>query len=90
MKKVNRYVPDVSQTVGDRGTEVVERVLTAYGVARAEDLPEEGRVRLHRELTLFFENEISGGLEPLRRSDVGWRGAWKRAWSRLWLRLRRR
>lgn len=83
MKKVNRYVPDVSQGVADRSTDIVERHLAAYGVSRACDLPEEGKVRLAREMRFFFDEEIPEGLTMLSPSDVGWRGAVKRFWRRL-------
>lgn len=80
MKKVNRYVPDVSQRLGDRGTEVVEKHLAAFGVSRALDLPEEGKVRLMRDLQGFFQQEVPEGLKMLNPSDVGWRGGVKRCW----------
>jgi len=80
MKKVNRLVPDVSQRVADRGTEVVERHLTAYGVSRASELPEEGKVRLMRDLQGFYKQEFPTGLEMIHPSDIGWRGAIKRLW----------
>ncbi len=83
MKKVNRYVPDVPQRIADRGTEVVERHLAAYGVSRAADLPEEGKVRLMRELHGFFGRELPEGLAMLDPSEVGWRGALRRLWARL-------
>jgi hypothetical protein len=86
MKKVNRYVPDVQQRVADRGTEIVERHLAAYGVSRAVELPEEGKVRLARELRAFFDREIPEGLTMLDPSDVGWRGAVKRWWRSLFQR----
>lgn len=83
MKKVNRYVPDVPQRVADRGTELVERHLAAYGVSRAADLPEEGKVRLMRDLRGFYDTELPDGLRMLDPSDVGWRGALKRFWLRI-------
>jgi len=89
VKKVNRYVPDVPQKIGDRGTEVIERHLAAYGVSRAMDLPEEGKVRLARELQGFFSQELPEGLPLLHPADVGWRGALKRCWLRLTGRGRR-
>jgi hypothetical protein len=64
MKKVNRHVPDVPQLVADRGTEIIERHFNAYGVKRACDLPEEGKVRLHRDLQQFFAAELPDGPEP--------------------------
>lgn len=60
MKKVHRHVPDVSQHVADRGTEIVERHFQAYGVKRAADLPEEGMVHLMREMQGFFAAEAPG------------------------------
>ena len=80
MKKVYKYVPDVSQRVGDRGTEIVERHLAAYGVSRAADLPEEGKVRLMRDLQGFFNREIPEGLQMLDPTEIGWRGFLKRTW----------
>lgn len=88
MKKVNRYVPDVSQRVADRGTEIVERHLAAYGVSRAMDLPEEGKVRLLHEMQNFYRREIPEGLTMLNPSDVGWRGFIKRTWRAAIGRLR--
>ena len=83
MKKVNRYVPDVPQKVADRGTEIVEKHLAAYGVSRAADLPEEGKVRLMRDLRGFFDEELPDGLRMLHPSDVGIRGLLKMLWRRL-------
>jgi len=64
MKKVNRHLPDVPQVVADRGTEIIERHFNAYGVKRAIDLPEEGKVRLSRDLQHFFVAELPDGPEP--------------------------
>lgn len=83
MKKVNRYVPDVPQRVADRGTEIVERHLATYGVSRASDLPEEGKIRLMKDLRGFFDQELPEGLRMLDPSDVGLRGVFKRLWLRL-------
>jgi hypothetical protein len=63
MKKVSRHVPDIPQGIADRGTEIIERQFNAYGVKRASDLPEEGKVRLHREMQQYFAAEMPGGLE---------------------------
>jgi hypothetical protein len=77
VKKVHRHVPDVPQTVADRGTEIVERHFQAYGVKRAMDLPEEGKVHLMREMKAFFATELP------RQSEVaaprpGLAGWWER------------
>jgi len=79
MKKVNRHLPDVPQVVADRGTEIIERHFNAYGVKRAIDLPEEGKVRLYRDLQHFFVAELPDGPEP-QPSPAWWaRGiAWIR------------
>jgi len=61
VKRIHRNVPEVPQGVADRGTELIERYLSAYGVARASDLPEEGKVRLYRDLQQFFERELPHG-----------------------------
>jgi hypothetical protein len=63
MKKVNRHLPDVPQGIADRGTEIVERHFNAYGVKRASDLPEEGKVRLYRQMQRYFADEMPHGAE---------------------------
>jgi len=78
MKKVSRHLPDVPQMVADRGTEIIERHFTAYGVKRACDLPEEGKVRLHRDLQQFFLAELPDGPEP--RPAPSW---WTRTVDRI-------
>jgi hypothetical protein len=78
MKKVNRHVPDVSQGIADRGTEIIERHFTAYGVKRATDLPEEGKVRLYREMQQYFAMEMPGGVEI--KPPTPW---WARAAARI-------
>ena len=83
MKKLNKYMPDLPQKLSDRGTELVERQLAAYGVSRAADLPEEGKVRLMRELQSFLAHELPDGVKMLDPSDLGWRGALKRLWRTL-------
>jgi len=77
VKKVHRHVPDVPQIIADRGTEIVERHFQAYGVKRAMDLPEEGKVHLMREMRTFYAAELPGQSEvPAPRSGVaGW---WER------------
>jgi len=45
------------------------------------DLPEEGKVRLMRDLQGFYYEELPEGLQMIDPSDIGWRGALKRAWT---------
>ena len=58
MRKVHRRAADVPQAVADRGTEILERTFAAYGVTRAQDLPDEGKVYLWRELRALFAAEL--------------------------------
>jgi hypothetical protein len=78
VKKVHRHVPDVPQSVADRGTEIVERHFQAYGVKRAMDLPEEGKVHLMREMKAFYAAEL-----PKQSEIVVPRSAMARWWDRL-------
>lgn len=78
MKKVHRHVPDVPQSVADKGTEIIERCFQAYGVKRATDLPEEGKVRLYREMQQFLAAEVPEG-----GANGGPRGVWTRWMERL-------
>ena len=73
MRKIYQSAPDVSQAVANKAIEIIERQFAVNGVRRAEDLPEEGRVRLLRELEGFFAIEVrllAGGKEGVsaRRS----------------------
>jgi hypothetical protein len=73
VKKVHRHVPDVPQNIADRGTEIVERHFQAYGVKRAMDLPEEGKVHLMREMKAFFAAELPRQSEAaVPRSGMAW------------------
>jgi hypothetical protein len=80
VKKVHRNVPDVPQNIADRGTEIVERHFQAYGVKRAMDLPEEGKVHLMREMRNFYATELP------RQSEVA---VPRSAMFRIWERVRR-
>jgi len=77
VKKIHRHVADVPQNVADRGTEIVERHFQAYGVKRAMDLPEEGKVHLMREMRVFFAAELPGQNE-LAAPPGGLAGWWER------------
>ncbi len=56
MQSIHGY-PAKSKATTGRAIRILERVLSANGVSRARDLPEEARVRLHCQLALFFEEE---------------------------------
>ena len=77
MRKVHRQIPDLPQDVADRGTAVIERHLAVYGVSRARDLPEEGKVYLRHELQNFFAEQLPDGPRELPRDVYGWRRCWR-------------
>jgi hypothetical protein len=64
--------------VADRGTEIIERHFQAYGVKRAADLPEEGKVHLYRAMQQFLAEELPPGSH-----EAGSRGAWASWMERL-------
>jgi len=57
MKKLYPDVPDVTPTAANRAARIVERHLRTHRVSRARDLPEEAKIRLYRDLRLFFEGD---------------------------------
>jgi len=57
MKKLYPDVPDVTPTVANRAARIVERHLRTHRVSRARDLSEEAKIRLYRDLRLFFEGD---------------------------------
>ena len=58
MRKIYQSVPDVPQAIANRAIDIIERHLTSNGVKRAEELPEEGKVRLMREVQHFLQSEL--------------------------------
>ncbi len=58
MRKIYQSVPDVPQALSNKAIEIIERHFTASGVRRAEDLPEENKIHLLRELQKFFQSEL--------------------------------
>jgi len=58
LRKIFQSVPDVPQVVANKAIEIVERHLSASEVRRAEELPEETKVRLMRDLRNFFMSEV--------------------------------
>jgi len=74
---VQRQTPDVPQNVADRGTAVIEQHLAAYGVSRARDLPDEGKVYLRHQLQKFFAEQLPDGPQEPPRDSYGWRRWWR-------------
>ena len=58
MRKIYQTAPDVPQAVANKAIEIVERHFNALEVRRAEELPEESKVRLMRELQVLFMSEF--------------------------------
>ena len=59
MRKVYGYAPDAPQPVADKAVIIIERHFAAAGVRRAEELPEESKVHLLRELQSLFSSELA-------------------------------
>ncbi|HEY3298651.1 MAG TPA: hypothetical protein VGK34_08355 [Armatimonadota bacterium] len=77
MRKIYQSAPDVPQGIANRAIDIVERHMAASGVRRAEELPEENKVHLLRELQKFFQSELpplvlgKEGKEVYARGDKG-------------------
>lgn len=82
MKKLFPETPDVPQGVANRGVRIIEKHLRMHKVDRAKDLPEEAKVRLLRDLRIFFESE---GRD--KTSKTGPKGGQRGFWARLWERM---
>lgn len=83
MKKLYPDMPDVSPAVANRAIRIMERHFRTHRVTRAKDLPEEAKIRLYRDLRLFFEGnqqppDIGGG-----KKAVSLRGFLSRLWERV-------
>lgn len=88
MRKIYQAAPDVPQAIANKAIDIIERHLNANGVRRAEELPEESKIHLMRELQRFFRAELSrdlvsgDGLVSVRTSNH--QGMWQgiRRWLR--------
>ncbi len=69
--------PPLSRGATARATRLMERVLSANGVTRARDLPEEARVRLYCQLSLCFEREREAHWARQMRANP-FEQAWRR------------
>lgn len=71
MRKIYQSAPDVPQPVANKAVDIIERHFVAGGVRRAEDLSEESKVHLLRELQRYFESQASqmGGKGGAGASD---------------------
>lgn len=83
MKKLYPDMPDVTPAVANRAIRIMERHLRTHRVTRAKDLPEEAKIRLYRDLRLFFEGDqqppdVGSGKKP-----VSLRGFLSRLWEKV-------
>ena len=58
MRRIYQSAPEVPQAIANKAIEMIERHLATNGVRRAEELPEESKVHLLRELQRFFQSEL--------------------------------
>lgn len=58
MRKIYQSAPDVPQSIANKAIDIIERHMVASGVRRAEDLPEENKIHLLRELQKFFQSDL--------------------------------
>jgi hypothetical protein len=91
MRKIYQSAPDVPQAVANKAIDIIERHFAANGVRRAEELPEESKIRLMRELQKLFYAELgshSNGTKDLinelsTQGDNNWWIALRRLISKL-------
>lgn len=81
MKKLFPEAPDVPQSVANRAVRVIEKHLRLHRVDRVNDLPEEAKVRLYRDLRFFFEGD--GTAPGTGANDRTIRGFFTRLWEKL-------
>ena len=72
MRKIYQSVPDVPQAIANKAIDIMERHLSSNGVRRAEELPEESKVRLMREIQHFLQSE----LPDIREKNGEWGYHW--------------
>ena len=83
MKKIFPEVPDVSQSMANRATRIVERHLRLHRVNRVNELPEEAKVRLYRDLRFFIESEGQPPSSEQGLRGLGIRGFFSKLWEKI-------
>ena len=83
MKKLYPELPDVPQSVANRALRIIEKHLRIHHVNRARDLPEEARIRLHRDLRFFFESGSPPPSMDSGRKGFSIRGFFSRLWEKI-------
>lgn len=69
MRKIYQSAPDVPQGIANKATDIIERHFAASGVRRADDLPEENKIHLLRELQRLFSTDLQVAMS--RESEAG-------------------
>lgn len=83
MKKLFPDMPDVPQSVANRAVRIVEKHLRTHRVTRVRDLPEEAKIRLYRDLRLFFEGDPQSPAGDGEKQSFTLRGFLSRMWEKL-------
>lgn len=83
MKRLYPDMPDVSPTEANRAIRIVERHLRTQRVSRARDLPEEARIRLYRDLRLFFDGNGQYPQSGSGKQGFSLRGFFSRLWEKV-------
>jgi hypothetical protein len=83
MKRLYPDMPDVTPTEANRAIRIVERHLRTHRVSRACDLPEEARIRLYRDLRLFFDGNRQYPQSGSDKQGFSLRGFFSRLWEKL-------
>lgn len=58
MRKIYQSAPDVPQAIANKAIDIIERHLVASGARRVEELSEENKIHLMRELQWYFQSEL--------------------------------
>jgi len=83
MKKLFPKAPDVCQSVANRAVRIIEKHLRVHRVGRTRDLPEEAKIRLHRDLRFFFEGDPTGPSASSNERGFSIRRSLSRLWERI-------
>ena len=83
MKRLYPDMPDVTPTEANRAIRIVERHLRTHRVSRARDLPEEARIRLYRDLRLFFDGNQQYPQSGSDKQGFSLRGFFSRMWEKV-------
>ncbi|MHB0999425.1 MAG: hypothetical protein ACYC27_09285 [Armatimonadota bacterium] len=78
MRKIHQSALDVPQSVANKAIDIIERHFTINGVRRAEQLPEESKIHLMRELEKYFQSQAPHGTHNEGTSAYNWESGQER------------